>query len=254
MTGEVPESPQKSSHCFPPVPRPSPSPFPATSVVGLVAGDHPRSEGVWCWELIPLSSPGSGAKVPCAGPEPAHPSPVETFPVGSLGPEPGCEEPFAGYLQFITSRVITSPVLTLLGCLTNTSGAAATGAMPLDWSRGWDLPEGRARTPGPRPHCRLVVLGQRAAGGFAPRAHAAAGGSPCHPHRQHMAGKIAVSCPEVLGVLLLSRPACQRPPARLQPPLAGVSPKSIPAPHSRAEKAIKESQTPHAKQNTVYGA
>lgn len=105
---------------------------------------------------------------------PASPSPVETFPVGSLGPGPGCEEPFARYLQFIISHVITSLVLTVLGSLTNTSGAAATVAMLLGWGWGCVLPEGCAGTPGPGRHRPLAPLRQRAARGFAPQAHTAA--------------------------------------------------------------------------------
>lgn len=59
------------------------------------------------------------------------------------------------------------------------------------------------------------------------------------------------SCPRVPPALLLPRPVCQRVPARSRHPSAGVSQKPIPAPHSRAEKAIKASKTLHAKQNTV---
>lgn len=49
--------------------------------------------------------------------------------MGLLGPGPGCKEPFARYLQFIISHVITSLALTVLGSLTNTSRAAATVVM-----------------------------------------------------------------------------------------------------------------------------
>lgn len=76
--------------------------------VGTMLNTPPRSEGVQGWGLVLPSSPGSDAELPPAGPGPACPSPVETFPVGMPGPWPGCQEPFTGYLQSIISRVITS--------------------------------------------------------------------------------------------------------------------------------------------------
>lgn len=79
--------------------------------VGITLNTSPQSEGVQGWELVLPSSPGGGAKLPPAGPGPACPSPVETFPVGVPGPWPGCKEPFAGYLQSIIPHVITSLVL-----------------------------------------------------------------------------------------------------------------------------------------------
>lgn len=93
--------------------------------MGITLNTPPQSEGVQGW-----SSPASDAELPPAGPGPARPSPVETFPVRVPGPWPGCKEPFAGYLQSIISHVITSLVL---GSSTDTSGAAATTATPLGW-------------------------------------------------------------------------------------------------------------------------
>lgn len=116
-----------------------------------------------CQELIPHSSPGSAAELPPAGPGPASPSPVETFPVGSLGPGPGCKELVAGYLQFIISPVIASR-------------SAVAAGQSYKYKRGWgqDLPEGCAGAPVLGWCCWLAALRRRAARGVAPQARTAA--------------------------------------------------------------------------------
>lgn len=117
---------------FLPFPCPLPPPLSLLPLwgcsVGVTLNTSPQSKGVQGWELVLLSSPGSDAELPPAGPGPACPSAVETFPVGMPGPQPGCKEPFAGYLPSIISLV--------LGRSTGTNRAAATTAMLLGW--GWD--------------------------------------------------------------------------------------------------------------------
>lgn len=105
-------------------------PFPCYPCSGAGHGAPPKQVcGTRSWSHTTLLAVVPSSFLPI----PVQPLPVpwKHFQWDGSGLRPGCEEPFAGYLQFIISHVITSPVLTLLGSFTNTNRAAATVVMPL---------------------------------------------------------------------------------------------------------------------------